>query len=134
MRYMWTKELATGYRIVDFQHKQLIQAVNNLLDACADGHGYEHIDDMFKFLLDYTEQHFNDEEALQYKFKYPDYRNHKKLHVYFKGTVCKVREELKTEGPTLAMVGRINSVIGSWLISHFTIEDKKVVAHINACS
>jgi len=35
MRYDWTSDLETGNNTIDEQHKQLIAAINNLLEACS---------------------------------------------------------------------------------------------------
>lgn len=36
-RYEFTKRLETGNSIIDTEHKELILAVNKLLDACSKG-------------------------------------------------------------------------------------------------
>lgn len=33
MAYIWNKDLETGNAMIDQQHKQLIQCINDLLDA-----------------------------------------------------------------------------------------------------
>ena len=35
-KYKITKDLETGNQLIDTQHVQLFDAVNNLLDACSD--------------------------------------------------------------------------------------------------
>lgn len=39
MKYEVTKELETGNALIDSEHRQLFQMVNNLQDACAQGKG-----------------------------------------------------------------------------------------------
>ena len=39
MAYQWDSSLETGYEKVDKQHKQLVAAVNNLMEASASGRG-----------------------------------------------------------------------------------------------
>ena len=131
MSYVWSNDLTTGNTTIDSQHKQLIQAINNLMDACASGKGRDHIDKVLKFLSDYTAKHFGDEEKLQQQYKYPDFPNHKKMHDGFKNTVAELGKQIKVEGPTIVMLGKINSTVGAWLVRHIQNEDKKVVAHIN---
>jgi len=130
MTFMWKEEYATGYAEIDSQHKQLFKAVNDLVSACKSGQGRNKLDSTIKFLVDYTVKHFADEEKLQQKYKYPDYLNHKKLHENFKKTVLELTKQLQEEGPTIALVGKVNSVIGNWLINHIQSEDKKVANHI----
>ena len=130
MPFLWTNDLATGNQTIDFQHKQLFQAINNLLDACSQGKGRLQIDNTLIFLKNYTVKHFGDEEKLQQRFRYPDYQNHKKLHDDFTNTVNDLEVQLRSEGPSVSMVGKINFVIGSWLVNHIQKEDLRVAAHI----
>ncbi|MDR2671541.1 MAG: bacteriohemerythrin [Oscillospiraceae bacterium] len=132
MAYTWSSDLETGYALIDAQHKELIQAVNNLLAACASGKGRASLNETLDFLLNYTVKHFSDEEKLQVQYHYPDYTNHKKLHDGFKVVVTNLSRQLKTEGPTIALVGKVNASIGDWLVSHIKREDKKVAAHLRA--
>jgi hemerythrin len=53
-----------------------------------------------KFLIEYTNIHFTDEEKLQTQFGYPDYNNHKKLHIEFKGMAINLSHTLEKEGVT----------------------------------
>ena len=39
MAYNYTPDLETGNAKIDEQHKELIAAINNLLDACSKGKG-----------------------------------------------------------------------------------------------
>lgn len=39
MKYELTKDLETGNRIIDNEHRELLNAVNALLDACSAGQG-----------------------------------------------------------------------------------------------
>lgn len=71
MAYVWSKDLETGNAMIDSQHKELIEAINALLAACATGKGRAEVAKTTKFLYDYTSKHFGDEEALQLRYKYP---------------------------------------------------------------
>jgi hemerythrin len=130
MAYTWTEELATGVEAIDTQHKQLINALNDLIDACFSGQGHAQLDPTIQFLVDYTSKHFGDEEKLQQQCGYPGYLHHKKLHEAFKATVGELAERLKMGKVTAALVREVNSSIGFWLINHIKGEDKKIAAHI----
>ncbi len=132
MAFLWNKNLETGNILIDQQHKQLIDAINSLLQACSEGKGRAEIAKTTKFLYDYTQKHFRDEENLQRQYRYPDYPNHIRYHQEFEKTVQELAMQLQKEGPTIALVGRINTAVGGWLLSHIQREDVKVVAHIKA--
>jgi hemerythrin len=116
--------------MIDTQHKELIKAVNSLLAACSSGKGRAALHETLDFLSNYTARHFADEEKLQMQHRYPDYVNHKKLHDRFKVVVADLSRQLKTEGPTVVLVGKVNASIGDWLVTHIKREDKKVAAHL----
>lgn len=130
VQYDWDESLVTGNELIDSEHKELFKKINNLLEACASGRGRNEIAETVKFLSDYTKKHFDDEEKLQRKYGYPDRKNHKKYHEGFKRTIRKIGEQLEEEGPTVLLVGKINSSVGGWLVNHIKREDVKVAAHI----
>ncbi len=132
MAFSWNQKLETGNAMIDQQHKQLITAINNLLQACSSGKGKEEITRTMKFLYDYTAKHFSDEEKLQIQYRYPDYTNHKRYHEEFKKVVRDLATRLQTEGPSIALVGKVNTSIGGWLLNHIQREDVKVAAHIKS--
>lgn len=130
MAYTWSADLETGNATIDSQHKELISAINKLLDACSAGQGRTQIAETSNFLVEYTKRHFGDEERLQRDSKYPDYATHKTYHDGFVKVVAKLVQDLNHEGPTIVMVGKINSTIAQWLLNHIKREDTKVAAHI----
>lgn len=132
MAYVFTKDLETGNMMIDQQHKQLIDAINRLLEACAQGKGRAEIEKTMAFMSDYTVRHFGDEEKLQMQHMYPDYINHKKYHEAFKQVVREIQTELQQSGPTVALTAKINMSIAGWLLNHIKKEDVKVAAHIKA--
>ena len=130
MAYQLTDDLMTGNTVIDGEHRQLFDAINKLLDACSNGRGRDQLADTMKFLEDYINKHFSHEEQLQMQSKYPDYPRHRQLHEGYKAVVREVDAELKQSGPTIPLVGKVNSNVAGWLINHIKTEDKKVAAHI----
>lgn len=134
MAYQWTTDLETGNNSIDTQHKQLIEAINSLLDACASGRGRAELESTTKFLYEYTVKHFSDEEKLQQASGYPDFANHRKYHEEFKKVVLDLCTQLRNDGATVVLIAKVNTAIAGWLINHIKREDVKVAAHIKANS
>ena len=132
MAYKVTDDLLTGNTLIDEQHKQLFDAINALLEACSQGKGRDSLKTTTKFLYDYTAKHFADEEKLQLASKYPDYTNHKQYHEGYKKVVRELMDQLEKDGPTIVLVGKVNTAVAGWLINHIKREDVKVAAHIRA--
>lgn len=130
MAYSWDKSLETGNITIDEQHKSIIDSINKLLEACSQGKGRSEVENTLKFLQDYVIKHFNDEEKLQLKSNYPDYKAHKEKHEAFKKTVNEIAQEYKNSGASIQLVAKVNSSVAGWLISHIKSDDKKVALHI----
>ena len=54
MVYQFTKDLETGNAAIDSEHRQLIQAINDLLSACSSGKGRGELEKTTQFLSEYT--------------------------------------------------------------------------------
>lgn len=132
MAYVFSRDLETGNIQIDSQHKELINAINELLDACSQGNGRAQLKKTADFLLSYTKRHFADEEALQAKINYVDIINHKRYHAEFVKAVTQLVAELDAQGATIVMVGKINNTVASWLIKHIKTEDVKVAQAVKA--
>jgi hemerythrin len=130
LRYELTDELRTGNAMVDREHQQLFDALNNLMDACSGGKGRAEIARTVRFLREYTETHFAHEEALQLRSGYPDFIAHQRLHDGFKRTVADLEKKLNDQGPTIALLGEVNSSIAGWLVGHIRSCDKKMCQYI----
>ena len=134
MAYRWSDDLLTGNVQIDTEHKELIGAINDLLDACSKGKGRAELEKTVEFLSSYTKTHFAREEVLQRKYGYPDYKNHKEYHKYFIEQVENIHKKLLSSGANVALVGEINSKVGNWIIKHIKTEDVKVAKHIKSKS
>lgn len=131
MAYQLTKDLETGNALIDREHRELIDAINALLDSCSKGQGRNELEKTAQFLQSYTAKHFSDEEQLQRQNNYPEYVQHKRYHDAFKKTVAEIVGKLAANGPTVALVGEINSALAGWLINHIKKEDKKLAAYLS---
>ncbi len=131
MKYTVTKDLETGNALIDSEHRELFNAVNNLMDACSQGKGRDQIASTAQFLNNYVSKHFADEERLQQQSKYPAYPTHKQFHEGYKRSLAAVAAEINKDGPSIATLGKLNQTVGV-LVNHIRTEDKKLAAHIKA--
>jgi hemerythrin len=132
MAYKWDSNLETGHEKVDNQHKQLIIAVNNLMNASAQGKGDKAVLETLDFLTGYAVKHFAGEEQLQVDYNYPDYLNHKRLHDEFKVVVGDLTKQVMEKGPTTEMIDIVSSTVGAWLLNHIKGDDFRMAAFIKA--
>ncbi|WP_191397546.1 bacteriohemerythrin [Flavonifractor sp. An306] len=129
MKYELTDDLLTGNALIDSEHRELFAAVNNLIDACAQGKGRDQIQKTVQFLEDYVAKHFRDEEGLQTKSNYPGYPAHKQFHDGYRRKLAETTQVLTREGPSVKALSDLNGVVAI-LVSHIRTEDKRLARHI----
>ena len=129
MKYELTKDLQSGNPIIDGEHRELFNAVNQMMDACASGKGRSAIDPTVKFLLSYVDKHFAHEEELQKKSGYPGLEAHKIFHQKYTATLKRLASELPAE-PSIGDLVKINNHVAV-LVSHIKTEDKRLGAFLN---
>lgn len=130
MRAEFDESLVTGNEMIDGQHKELIQKINDLLDSCEENGGKAAAVRMLNFLADYTEFHFQAEEKLQEEIAYPGIEEHKKKHEEFIRTVEELHEMLEEEeGPSDAFVEQVNKNVIEWLYGHIKSFDRSVAEY-----
>jgi len=126
----WNDSLSVGVDEIDKQHKKLIGAIGELLEACKKGRGNTEIKKTLDFVGSYTKEHFSAEERLQQKSAYPGFEAHKKLHAAFVKSVDALEKEFAQKGPDTELTGKMNKVLMDWLVNHIKTEDKKLAAHL----
>ena len=63
---------------------------------------------------------------------YPGYLEHRKIHLAFAAEIGKLKERLKTEGPTKSLVATIRMFIIGWLIDHICKLDGAIGRFVTA--
>jgi len=123
---IWDKKYELGNNRVDGQHKSLCDMVNNLIRQCEQGKASETIQETIGFLEDYSNYHFDNEEALQIEIGYPGYNEHKKIHDGFKAMVSQLLQSYRERGSSEALLADIRETVITWLVDHIHNEDSKI--------
>lgn len=126
----WNDSYKLGNEQVDSQHRQLFELLSGLIGSCMDGSDTAKLQDTLDFLVNYTVQHFADEEALQRSCGYPDYERHKQLHEDFKVTVGELVQRFTQHGSSEALNNDVNKIVVRWLVNHIHREDKRIGEHM----
>lgn len=129
MGFAFTKDLEIGNAQIDNEHRQLIKAADELVAACGQGKGRQELGTAIEFLSNYTKTHFAHEEDLQRKYIFPDYAAHRTWHQAYIKEIESVLNKLKSEGPTITLVGEVNTKV-SQLILHIKTADLKLAQYI----
>ena len=60
--FYWNKNFEIGIAVVDRQHRQLVDMINNLAAAITEVGGLPEVRQLFGRLMEYAATHFHDEE------------------------------------------------------------------------
>lgn len=119
--------LVTGNEMIDSQHKELIQRINDLLVKAENKVDKVGAVAMLAHLDEYTDFHFSAEEKLQEEIEYPGIADHKKKHEELRRTVKELREMLEEEeGPSDEFVEQVKEKVVEWLYGHIQTFDRSV--------
>jgi hemerythrin len=130
MSLEWSQDLETGNGAVDAQHKMLFSYVNDLIGVIESDDEADKIQETLAFLIHYTVQHFQDEEALQLECGFPDYARHKQLHEDFKLTATELARRFTESGSSAELCAAVKGIVVEWLKEHIRGEDKRIGDYI----
>ena len=114
----WDESLSMGIPSIDVEHKQLVHAANDLACAIVDGEGAVNLKVFFDKLLDYTNTHFKNEEALFDEYDYPEKEEHKKEHDRLRQHVIEFNRE-----KDVRFASNMVEFLESWLFDHILGSD-----------
>jgi len=121
----WSDSYALGIKIIDDQHKALIDIVNDLFNHATgrEWEEHEYFKDVIKQAVDYVKFHFATEEKIMISTKYKGYEAHKKNHEEFILQVVKTAKDYES-GKRLTLTS-FGYFLKDWVLSHIAVMDKK---------
>ncbi len=131
MEFMtWNPSYSVKVKACDDDHKKLFAMINTLHDAMKAGHGADKVAGIVQELGSYARYHFDREEALLEKAKYPDLPSHRAQHHAFIQRVEQFRKDLVAGqgGQSVAVAEFMNQ----WLTGHIRQIDQKYSSHLNS--
>ena len=131
MRIDWTPDLAVGVDFIDAQHKELFKRTNDLLEACLRGEGVDGVVSTIGYLTTYVVEHFNAEEEIMRRARFPGYAEHAKMHRDFRKAVEDFANEIVARGGVgTDTVVKVNRLIVGWLNNHIRKVDREMAVAI----
>lgn len=132
MGTLWREEYRTGINQIDDQHRLLFKKSEKLLDIVRSKDvqvSQKDVMKMVRFLIDYTEFHFETEEEFQRERAYRSYAEHVKIHQEFRETVL-AYQKLLSSNYTAKNVQNFIGMLITWLVNHVCLCDRKIVKNI----
>jgi hemerythrin len=120
----WTSSLSSHVKIIDEQHKSLLNLTNDLFNHCLGNEKEEsaYFKSVILEAVEYTKNHFKTEEKMMLATKFDGYTNHKHEHDQFILKVVDLVREFN-------MTGKINLIqftrfLKDWILAHIANTDK----------
>lgn len=132
----WDEEkMGVGYKVIDDQHKELINIINKLSTSINHNSQQRDILDIVNELINYTDYHFSTEEALFERFNYKLTDEHKQEHKDFDSKFSNIKNELLEDDfyknkSAVEVSEEIFLYIIDWLMHHILDNDKKFVSSL----
>lgn len=109
----WSDKLSLGITSIDGEHRTLVLLTGEFQEALSGEQSRENIQTLFDKLLDYTVQHFKNEEEIMRRYQYPDLSRHIQEHRALTQKVMELNKDKKYVFPE-----NIADFLYSWLKDH----------------
>jgi hemerythrin-like metal-binding protein len=119
----WGDHLSVGVEAMDGHHKRLVQMINELHAALRNRQGMAASTALLKQLNQYVVYHFNAEEVLMERAKYPGLAEHREIHHKFLAAATEL--ERRWIAGDKAVPVELMRVLQEWLVAHIMKVDKK---------
>lgn len=125
---IWSDRYRTGHPLIDRQHQELFQMINNLHAGIIAGNRMSVMGSTLEHLFRYTLRHFQAEETLMFLIDYPDIHIHKKTHEELARQTERMLEAWKAGElvPTIAL----SDFLADWLCHHIQENDMALIEYV----
>jgi len=125
----WSNSYSMGVKIVDDQHKGLLEFVNDLFNHASGNEAEEraYFKEVIQQAVKYIKEHFHTEEKLMIATKFPGYMEHKKIHDQFTLTVVNTVKDF--EAGKRLVLKKFAYFLKDWVLTHVAVEDVQYAAY-----
>ena len=126
----WNPLYDTKHKIIDEQHKELVNIINDLYMSTIDhkANKNEAFINAAKRCIEYANYHFKTEEKIMNIINYSDTENHKAMHREFYNEVINQVKNYQEGQPFIA--NKLVKYLKDWLLEHIAFRDKILVEEL----
>ncbi|MDV7339236.1 bacteriohemerythrin [Terasakiella sp. A23] len=121
----WNDKLTTELRSIDNDHKVLIEAFNEFVDAINAEEPTDKLCEMFQGVIDEVVRHFAFEEKVMLNIGYKGYIEHKQHHANLCADAAGILEELKAANSAKDTLPSVN-FLRALVVKHMVEQDLKI--------
>lgn len=118
----WKESFSIGIRVIDDQHRRLIEIINELYDAQRIGTSQFIMNGVINRLEEYTIYHFKLEEEMQSLNLYPYFNEHIEEHQEFIGKLAEFKRDAIRNNLLLSI--KTIDYLKDWTINHILGSDR----------
>ena len=130
----WSSTYSLGIKLIDDQHMEILDFVNELLNNPGESNIEEHI--YFKKAIEkavkYIKDHFTTEERVMLALNYPGYHEHKRDHNNFILNVIKSAKDFEA-GKRLVLTN-FTHYLRNWVFTHIAVMDVQYMEYFREIS
>ena len=116
LKILWNDSLATGVKAIDQEHRALIDLYNSLLDSVLQGRSQSITAGKLERLVQFTVDHFAEEERLMTESGYPELESHRELHLRIQEKVRELASRFEREGTVIDSDALV--LLKEWVVDH----------------
>ena len=124
-KIVWNDNFIVGIKLIDDQHKELINTTNELFEACTTGtdEAVNYFKNTVRVMVNHTKEVFAHEEDLFDLCAYPERAVHKVQHKEFMKNI--LEHQQKFQAGARFVPNSLARFLAEWASSHIAIDDKK---------
>jgi len=119
----WDDSLLIGVKLIDEQHRMLVQHLSDMAEAIESRQGPQEIARTLSFLIEYTDFHFGAEERHMKETGFPGLEGQVEAHGEFRKTLADLESDFTDEGATILLADSIDTFMVNWLKNHIRGKD-----------
>lgn len=127
MPIAWNDSLSLNIEVLDEQHKEIVDLINELYDVIKRNASEYVITNIFNELERKLNHNFKKEENLFDRSKWSGGKDHKAQHDRFLDDLKDIKNVFKTKQPALIALVKLDKLFTTSYMDHLRIEDKKYV-------
>ena len=128
--FRWTEGYRVNIALLDQQHRQLIETVNELDQALRTGEGKSVVEAVLDKLVEYALVHFTAEERLMQQHDFPGLSTHQTQHEMFRQKIATYLDDQKAGKPGVPV--SLLLFMQEWMKQHLLTTDRQYSAFLNA--
>jgi hemerythrin len=130
---VWQETNSVGNKTLDEQHKRLLDILNRLYDAMS-AVAPVRVRALTEELVNYTREHFRDEERMLLRAGYPNLEQHKSIHQTMVAKTNKMHQQFQRNGDDFGDPVVLLQFLREWWLEHINQVDRQYVEYVRDLS